>query len=154
MINELNYDIERILLEMESLPKFDDQICLQSIKGNNDYTFGCGFAKKIIDAGYHEKDLTHKLFNLPYINSIIDEHNLYRTKFFVMKSKTCYSLHKDRNKRLHIPIVTNDKCFFVVEDKVVKMPKEGRAYKLDTTLLHTAVNASFEKRIHLIGCLP
>ena len=154
MTKQFNYDVERILLEMESLPKFDDQICLQSVEGSNDYTFGCGLAQKIIDAGYQEKDLTHKLFDLPYINRIIDDHNLYRTKFFVMKPKTCYSYHRDRNKRLHIPVVTNDKCFFVVEDKVVRMRKEGRVYELDTTLIHTAVNASFEKRIHLIGCLP
>ena len=71
-----------------------------------------------------------------------------------MRKKTCYSYHKDQTKRLHIPIVTNDKCFFVINDEVVRTPKEGHPYVLDTTLIHTAVNASFEDRIHLIGCVP
>lgn len=154
IVEKTMYDIERILLELESLPKWDLQICLQSYEGNKDHTFGCGLLKKIIDAGYKEEDLTHKIFNIPYINSIIDEHGLYRTKFFRMRKKTCYSYHKDQTKRLHIPIVTNDKCFFVINDEVVRTPTEGHPYVLDTTLIHTAVNASFEDRIHLIGCVP
>ena len=148
------YDIERILLEMESLPKWDFQICLQSYEGNRDHTFGCGLLKKIHDHGRLETDLTYKIFNIPYINSIIEEHQLYRTKFFKMKPKTCYSYHRDQTKRLHVPIITNDKCFLVVDDEVVRTPVEGSPYVIDTTKIHTAVNASFEERIHLIGCLP
>ena len=148
------YDTERILLELESLPQWDLQICLQSYEGNRDHTFGCGLLKKILDSGRREEDLVHKLFNIPYVNSIIDEYKLYRTKFFLMRPKTCYSYHRDQTKRLHIPIVTNDKCFFVINDRVVRTPEEGRPYVLDTTQIHTAVNASFMDRIHLIGCLP
>mgnify|MGYP006241490137 FL=1 len=150
----MQYDVERILLEMESLPKWDLQICLQSYEGNHDHMFGCGLLKKIHDAGKLETDLTHKIFNIPYVNSIIDEYQLYRTKFFKMKPYQCYSYHRDQTKRLHIPIITNDKCFLVVDDEVVRTPVEGNFYVIDTTKIHTAVNASFKDRIHLIGCLP
>mgnify|MGYP001484750314 FL=1 len=149
----MQYDVERILLEMESLPQWDLQICLQSYEGNRDHTFGCGLLQKIHDDGRLETDLTHKIFDIPYVNSIIEEHQLYRTKFFKMKPKTCYSYHRDQTKRLHVPIITNDKCFLVVDDEVVRTPEEGTSYVIDTTKIHTAVNASFEERIHLIGCL-
>ena len=150
----MQYDVERILLEMESLPQWDLQICLQSYEGNRDHTFGCGLLQKIHDDGRVETDLTHKIFDIPYVNSIIEEHQLYRTKFFKMRPKTCYSYHRDQTKRLHIPIITNDKCFLVVDDEVVRTPVEGSSYVIDTTKIHTAVNASFEERVHLIGCLP
>ena len=71
-----------------------------------------------------------------------------------MRPYQCYSYHRDQTKRLHIPIITNDKCFLVVDDEVVRTPIEGNSYVIDTTKIHTAVNASFEDRIHLIGCLP
>ena len=149
----VQYDVERILLEMESLPEWDLQICLQSYEGNEDHTFGCGLLQKIHDAGRLETDLTHKIFNIPYVNSIIDEYQLYRTKFFKMRPYQCYSYHRDQTKRLHIPIITNDKCFLMVDDEVVRTPVEGNPYVIDTTKIHTAVNASFEERIHLIGCI-
>ena len=150
----MQYDVERILLEMESLPQWDLQICLQSYEGNRDHTFGCGLLQKIHDDGRLETDLTHKIFDIPYVNSIIEEHQLYRTKFFKMKPKTCYSYHRDQTKRLHVPVITNDKCFLVVDDVVVRTPVDGASYVIDTTKIHTAVNASFEERVHLIGCLP
>ncbi len=70
-----------------------------------------------------------------------------------LKSKTCYSYHQDQGKRFHIPLITNDNCFFVVEDKIVRYPADGNYYIVDTTKKHTAVNASWEDRIHLIGNL-
>ena len=56
-------------------------------------------------------------------------------------------------KRFHIPLITNDNCFFVVDDKIVRYPADGNYYIVDTTKKHTAVNASWEDRIHLIGNL-
>jgi hypothetical protein len=68
-----------------------------------------------------------------------------------LKSLSCYSYHQDWDKRFHIPLKTNDKCFFIVDKKFIQFPADGNHYILDTTKMHTAINASLEDRIHLIG---
>ena len=102
-----------------------------------------------------EKEIEFKytLFDLPYINSIIEEHNLYRVRLMKLKSKTCYSYHQDQCKRFHIPLITNDNCFFVIEDEIKRYPADGNYFIIDTNKKHTAVNASWDDRIHLIGNL-
>ena len=42
---------------------------------------------------------------------------------------------------------------FIVENNLYKMPEEGQAYMLDTTNRHTALNLSWENRVHLVLCL-
>ena len=37
-----NYNIKRILLELELLPKYDTQISLQTVEGETDYNYGAG----------------------------------------------------------------------------------------------------------------
>ena len=64
-----------------------------------------------------------------------------------------YSYHVDMTKRIHIPLRTNDDCMFMVEDNVYKMPELGQAYMLDTTHKHTALNLSWENRVHAVFCL-
>jgi len=78
---------------------------------------------------------------------------MYRTRVMRMKPKTCYTYHRDRTKRMHIPLVTNEKCMFIIDDIVYRYPANGKSYLIDTTLRHTAINASFEDRIHIVGCV-
>ena len=74
-----------------------------------------------------------------------------RSRWMRLNPKTCLSLHWDPDEfRFHIPLKTNNKCFFVVEDRCYRMPEVGSLYLLRTTQLHTAVNASFELRDHLV----
>ena len=103
--------------------------------------------------GITAKDLTITLFDTPYINSLIDKFKIGYTRVCILDSKKCYSLHKDISKRIHIPIETNDKCFFVIDDKVVRLPADGSVYEVDTTKIHTFVNASINPRIHIVGTL-
>ena len=144
------YDLKKIKDEIKTLPPYDDQICLQGTKTIIDPFAGIG---KAIDLPEKEKEFIYTLFDLPYLNSIIKEHNLYRVRLMKLKSKTCYSYHQDQGKRFHIPIITDDNCFFVVDDKIVRYPADGNFVIVDTTKKHTAVNASWEDRIHLIGNL-
>ena len=71
-----------------------------------------------------------------------------------MIGKTCYSLHQDMTWRLHIPIITNDKCFFYFpKHKQDFFLEEGKVYLVNTTETHTFVNSSTDHRIHLVGCI-
>ena len=144
------YDIERILLELELLPEYDTQISLQTIKGETDYNYGTG---RLDNLEHKEKDFIVPLFDMPYTNSIIKDLGMYRTRVMRMHSKTCYSYHQDPTQRIHIPLVTNDKCFMVIDDEIIRYSADGNYYIMDTTKMHTAVNASFEERIHIVGCI-
>ena len=76
-----------------------------------------------------------------------------RGRFMMLDWKTCLTYHWDKSPRLHVPIVTNNNCFMVIEDEVIRLPLGG-AYIVDTRLKHTAINASKENRTHLVFCLP
>jgi len=70
-----------------------------------------------------------------------------------MKPTTCYSYHWDPTKRMHIPLLTNENNFFVIDDEISRYPADGSYYLIDTTKKHTFVNASFENRLHIVGCV-
>ena len=144
------YDLNKIKSEINLLPSFDEQICLQGTKTNKDPFAGTG---RVLNLPEKEIEFTYPIFDIPYINSIIEEHHLYRVRLMVLKPKRCYTYHYDLTKRFHIPIKTNDKCFFIVDKEVVQFPADGNYYILDTTKNHTALNGSMEDRLHLIGNL-
>lgn len=75
-----------------------------------------------------------------------------RVRFMTLRAKTCLSLHRDLDEfRLHIPVHTSGKAFFVVDDKIKRMPNEGSLYAMYTRAYHTAVNGhESEHRTHLV----
>lgn len=54
-----------------------------------------------------------------------------------------------RVNRIHIPIITNEKVKFTVDDETQHF-KEGNLYEINNLLPHSVKNSSNEKRIHLI----
>ena len=68
-----------------------------------------------------------------------------------------YPLHKDLHtaSRYHIPLITNEKCFWVfrtdTEDYRLHMPADDRVWFVDPkNILHTFINDSNTTRCHLI----
>ena len=156
----MKYDIEKMLEEISTLPTSDTErfVTLQSWTEDESlwdpFDRADGDVPKIADI-----DWTVKMFNIPYINSIIDEYDLAKTRITTLTPNTCYSWHRDLFPRVHIPIVSDPfKCFMVVQSKfdkydlgeIHRMPV-GEAYYVDTTLHHTAINGGHKNRIHLIG---
>ena len=68
MIGKTMIDIERILLELEMLPEYNDQIMLQTYEGNEDPFDGTGALPALVRS---ETVYNLPLFDLPYTNSII-----------------------------------------------------------------------------------
>ncbi len=147
----MRLDLDKIKEELKFLPSFYDQICLQGCGDSLDPFFGCGTISKI--KPYKETDFTEPNFDLPYINSLIAEFNMFRTRVLILKPKVCYSIHCDPSKRIHIPVVTNEKCWLIVDKEIMHLPADGNYYKIDTTQEHTALNGSWEDRIHIVGCV-
>jgi hypothetical protein len=92
-----------------------------------------------------------KVINQVNAQAVLDGVNIGRVRFMFLQPKTCYTLHIDPEEfRYHIPLVTNQKCFFVNNDIIERMPHIGWLYRFRTTEYHTAVNASMHTRIHLV----
>ena len=52
--------------------------------------------------------------------------------------------------RLHIPIVTNSKCFFETRTEKAFLPADGSAYFLSVSTEHRVVNGSDSMRYHIV----
>ena len=97
-------------------------------------------------------NVLNNFFNNTIVEKIIKDHNLYRSRLLQLNYKECYSVHKDLEKRIHIPIKTNPKSFMVFpEDNEVFHLEEGNVYLVDTTHYHTYLNGAREARIHFVG---
>ena len=142
------FDIEKVLEEIKTISLDMEQVMLQGVKGQHSKVFGTGSITKY---DLEEKDFKYSIFDTLYTNSLLEEYNMVRTRIMTMPSKTCYSYHWDLSSRIHLPLITNDDCFFVIEDNVYRTPADGSIYRVDTTKKHTFVNASFDTRIHIMG---
>ena len=142
-------DIDRILLEIEILPDFKkDQVILQTVKGCTDNEYGIGKSTLL---KHKENEFVEPIYHMPYLNSLLKELNWSRTRLMRVKSKSNYTWHYDGTCRAHIPLITNEHNFFIIEDQIYKMPADGGIYIADTTKCHTFVNASLDDRIHIVG---
>ena len=150
--------------------------CREGIKGEKQLLYSCGSLIYDWDDYFPEKDyensgpkvrdviLQEEQFDLlcdlwkdtyigEVVNALNEKYGVLRGRFMMLGMKTCLTYHKDKTPRLHIPLVTHDDCFMVIDDKVCRIPYGG-VYKVDTTKVHTAINASKILRTHLVFCLP
>ena len=155
---ETEIDTTRILNEIStfifSMEKFSDQICIQGVDENMDPFYGSRRINQLNKDLYSEQDFNVNLFpELDYTNMIISELSMCRTRVMRMAPKTCLSYHVDPTKRIHIPIETNEKCFLLIDKTAHYLPDDDCAYMVNTKKYHTAINASFDTRTHLVGVI-
>jgi aspartyl/asparaginyl beta-hydroxylase (cupin superfamily) len=68
----------------------------------------------------------------------------------LLPSVTVFDMHRDSAPRAHIALTTNPDCFLASGDgQAHHVPADGNLYVFDTTLPHTAFNASREDRMHI-----
>lgn len=84
---------------------------------------------------------------------VINNYKLKRSRFMMLANKATYSMHRDNSPRIHIPILTNDQCFFIFKSGGVFNLRPGNIYEVDTTQEHTAINCSEQWRLHFVGVL-
>ena len=168
------YDLDRIKFEISTLPEYSGQLLLQSdqedpelrnphkkpvgnVVQNTHKGLDNSLSKEVEDIYF-----TYPIFDIPYINSIMEELKMSKTRIMTLNQRECYTWHRDFYPRIHIPIVTDEyKCFMILQSKfdakdtgeIVRMPADGNYYFVDTTKHHTAINGSgtLKERVHLVG---
>ena len=85
-------------------------------------------------------------------NALSEKYTLGRVRLMNSQPKTCLSWHKDDTNRIHYPIKTQEGCMMIIQDEV-KHLEQNKWYHTNTTVKHTAVNASKETRLHLVACV-
>jgi hypothetical protein len=78
-----------------------------------------------------------------------DKTKFARIRLMKTSPRVCYYWHNDISPRLHIPIITNESNFLIVEDEVCHLTK-GHLWYVDTEKMHTALNGGTEDRFHLV----
>jgi len=85
-------------------------------------------------------------------NILTSKYQMGRIRIMNSQPKTCLTWHNDDTTRIHYPMKTQEGCFMIIEDEVKHLEKY-KWYHTNTTVKHTAMNASKENRIHLVGCI-
>ena len=127
----------------------------QTIASKNVYTIPLIFPSKL---SLKSSDYVHfDIFNA-HIKSIEEQLSFKVNRAILVKLPAGNSVdrHKDtgeflnRNSRVHLPLVTNELCKFVVEEEEMIMP-EGEFWEINNTgKYHSVHNDGKTDRIHLI----
>jgi len=146
-IKSINIDIDhaRLVKEYRSLvePRLDDvpsgtDLCIQ---------------KKFVLVKDHKKnDLINRM---PYTHSLVDrllpKYNFNFVNYRSIRPNTAYNWHRDKGGIcVHIPLVTNEGCWFVYDSKCFHMAADGTVYAVNNSHWHTFVNSGPDRRVHLI----
>lgn len=157
--------------------KDDTQICINTVDGEEDNIYyGSGSLvwdwsnqKEVLDDNGNVIKIIPKPFKKPkkesdftvlcsqfkgtvfeeVYNAVKDKFNIGRMRLMLMRPKSCLTWHNDFDTRLHFPITTNIGCRMVIENEVMHMPA-NTWWLTNTSVNHTAFNASVETRIHLV----
>ena len=96
-----------------------------------------------------------KLFEDTYFKEVYDtlipNYKLGRVRLLWKMPRTTLSWHRDPERRLHIPIVTNPGALMIIDDEVKHMPADGKVWITDITKYHNAFNGGEEDRVHLVA---
>lgn len=171
-ILDTDIDVERLSSEIMmiiSQHNLQDhsQISLTSISGNDDWDCSVG---SLMDLDNPERyySVINKSLAGTYTAELIKKYKkFYRWRILIRHPGTTYTVHTDSasssviNKRLHIPVISNDQSYFCFYDQKptdgasvvvrhhVMLP--GKVYEVNTSLFHTAVNYGKTARYHIVG---
>lgn len=141
-------------IQWVKMPPYHKQAGLQYAEdSDNLWSEGTGKLKGLVTPELKYSNLNPVLRGTIF-EDIINEHKLVRTRFMWVNRMSCYSMHRDLSPRIHVPIITNSECYFVLKKEsegLIEHLPAGKVYWIDTRIHHTFMNCSMESRLHLIG---
>ena len=84
-------------------------------------------------------------------DTITTKYKLGRVRLLWKSPRTTLSWHRDPERRLHIPIVTNPGAIFIVDEQAKHLPADGNVWITDNTKYHSTFNGGEEERVHLVA---
>lgn len=150
------------ILSPQNIDYKENQLALQKPTDWDEVEYGreewCSVGKPSFLPGkyQHNEELfttTIDILKGSYIEELMSEYSLFKTRCAIVPPKSCYTWHYDNWPRIHFVIQTNPKCFFLFGDHKKEHLEVGKIYFTDTTdpTGHTAINASWHYRIHIFG---
>jgi hypothetical protein len=128
------------------------QAGLQYIKGNDPWKDAPG--RGMVGRPWFDENVElNSYFKDTIFEEIINKYKLTRTRLMWLKPFSCYSMHRDLTTRLHVPIMTNNHCYFVFREHGLFNMPAGHVYHVNTLEEHSAMNCSIEWRLHLLGAV-
>ena len=106
----------------------------------------------INEASYSEfvKLLEDTYFKEVY-NTLLTKYKLGRVRLIWKNPRSTISWHRDPERRLHIPIVTNPGCIAIIDTEARHLEADGKVWITNNTKYHTALNGGEEIRVHFIA---
>lgn len=98
-----------------------------------------------------EYNVINPAFKDSPIEEIIKKYSLVRSRLMWVAPMSCYSMHSDSSLRIHIPLITNEDCYFLFKFKPPVHLPSGKVWLVDTRRLHTFINCSDTWRLHIVG---
>ena len=86
-------------------------------------------------------------------NSIKEKFKIGRVRLLMKPPRSCLSWHRDPDRRIHIPIITNPGARMVIEDESFHLPADGKVYITDNRKYHNFFNGGEQDRVHLVAVL-
>ena len=143
----------------------ETQFCITSKLGDNNFLDGAGYARNEQDQFVN----LNPYFEDTTISKLVSQYPEYfRWRILCIQPKRTYSIHFDgrreglKNRRLHIPVITNPEAFLVFYESPLEGNgsqriehhhlEVGEVYEVDTQSYHTAVNYHHtDERIHIVA---
>ena len=111
------------------------------------------------DVSIDEKEYSEFIpdYENTYFKEVFDvlksKYKLGRVRILLKEPRSTLSWHRDPERRLHIPIITNPGCLMVIDNVAKHMPADGSVWITNNTKYHNAFNGGEENRIHLVACV-
>ena len=126
------------------------QSSLQYLLGESVFLSGCGKT----NGNDNSHNILVDIYKQTILEYYINKFNLVRTRWMWVAPFTSYSIHRDIFPRIHIPIITNDHCYFLFPESQITPVFNlsiNAVWWVNTRLSHTFVNCSNKWRLHLVG---
>lgn len=152
-----SYDPERIAADFApfaDLPLRHHALAVTSRPGSSDPMYEGADAPIRRPA----EEMAFNVINEPFRGTVFEEILLGlpfpfgRTRIMCIPPQRCYPVHCDQTIRYHIALRTHPYSYLMYpySAKVYHIPDDGHIYRVDAREPHTAVNASWVPRFHLV----
>lgn len=100
-----------------------------------------------------QSSILNPFFKDTIFEELVIKYKLFKTRLMWLNPYACYSMHVDESPRIHIPLITNEQCYFIFKALPPVHLSTGKVFWTDTTKHHSFMNCSAQPRLHFVGAV-